>query len=456
VNLCAFVPLWLFFGPDKAIAPKLEILYNIPMRKTSILFILSIIFFSSVILFAGQEAKGGLVIIGGALNENNKAVYDKFSQLGGGKENIRIAIIPAATETPAKTGQYYVHDFARFGIPENRITVFPLAVKDDPSTKEVDESQWSKNGSNKELAEKMRQYTAVFFVGGDQARYRETLIDAQGNDLPLLAAIREVYDKGGVLAGTSAGAAIMSDPMFIDGNPVEAINGGVLYQLCPSGTAPKKKAWLSKGLGFFKGGIIDQHFLKRGRLGRLIPMLMYCREQKKHTLGFGVDEDTALVCQGNTVEVLGSSGVLIVDVAKTVVKDTPYGPKGENVILHYLEAGDSFNLETGRFSIDAGRKPIEKGKEYYETYSLDTNILGGDSVKEIVTTGLADNLQEKSEGLSFVLEKDGSGLGMQMIFRKTKDTVGYSGSVGDRETYSALNVALDFFPITVQVRPAFN
>ncbi len=423
------------------------------MRKTIILFI---IFFTSIILFAGQESKGNLVIIGGSLNENNKAVYEKFIQSGGGKENIRIAIIPAATETPAENGQYYVHDFARFGIPENRITVFPLAVKDDPSTKEVDESQWSKNGSNKELAEKMRQYTAVFFVGGDQARYRETLIDTQGNDLPLLAAIREVYEKGGVIAGTSAGAAIMSDPMFLGGNPVEAINGGVIYQLSPSGPEPKKKAWLSKGLGFFKGGIIDQHFLKRGRLGRLIPMLLYCRELKRHTLGFGVDEDTALVCQGNTVEVFGSSGVLMVDVAKTVVQVTPYGPKGENVILHYLEAGDSFNLETGQFYINAGRKPIEKGKEYNESCTLDTNILGGDSVKEIVTVGLADNLQERSEGLSFVLEKDGTGLGMQMIFRKTKDTVGYSGSVGDRDTYSAINVSLDFFPIIVQVKPALN
>lgn len=423
------------------------------MKKT---IILTIIFFSSVILLANQGPKGGLVIIGGALNENNTAVYEKFFQLGGGKENIRIAIIPAATETPAETGQFYVRDFARFGIPESRITVFPLAVKDDPSTKDMDESKWSKNGSSKELAEKILQYTAVFFVGGDQARYRETLIDAEGNDLPLLAAIREVYDKGGVLAGSSAGAAIMSDPMFIDGNPVEAINGGVIYQLRPSGTAPKKKAWLSKGLGFFKGGIIDQHFLKRGRLGRLIPMLIYCREQKQHTLGFGVDEDTALVCQGNTVEVFGSSGVLIVDVAKTVVQDTPYGPKGENVILHYLEAGDSYNLETGQFRINSNRKPIQKGKEYNESYTLDTNILGGDAVKEIVTVGLADNLQEKSEGLSFILEKDGTGLGMQMIFRKTKDTIGYSGSVGDRDTYSAVNVSLDFFPIIVQVKPALN
>lgn len=420
--------------------------------------ILGIILISSAILYGGQggqgqDPKGSLVIIGGALNENNHAVYEKFIQLGGGKENIRIAIIPAATETPAQNGQFYIRDFARFGIPLSHITVFPLAVKDDPSTKDVDESQWAKNGSNKELAEKMRQYTAVFFVGGDQARYRETLIDDRGNDLPLLAAIREVYEKGGVISGTSAGAAIMSDPMFIDGNPVEAINGGVLYQLCPTNPGPPKKARLSKGLGFFKSGIIDQHFLKRGRPGRLIPALIYCRENEKHTLGFGVDEDTALVCQGNNVEVFGRSGVLMIDVAKAAVKETPLGPKGENVILHYLEEGDSYNLKTRQFQIHPGRKRVEKSKEYYESYSLDTNILGGDAVKEIITIGLADNLQEKSEGLAFTLEKDGSGPGMHMIFKKTNDTIGFFGTVDGRDTYSVLNVSLDFFPIIVQVKP---
>ena len=260
------------------------------------------------------------------------------------------------------------------------------------------------------------------------------------------------YLEGAVAGGTSAGAAIMSDPMFIGGNPVEAINNGIIYQLSPTGPPPLKKAWLSKGLGFFKDGIIDQHFFKRGRLGRLISMLIFCREQGKHSIGFGVDEDTALVYQGNKVEVLGSSGVLIVDVAKTSVKETPKGPKGKNIILHYLEEGDSFNLETKQFYIRPERKQIEKGKENYETYSLDTNILGGDAVKEIITIGLVDNLQEKSEGLSFTYEENGSSfVGMHMIFRKTKDTAGYSATIRGKDTYSALNVCLDFFPIIVQV-----
>ncbi|MCU0286396.1 MAG: cyanophycinase, partial [Acidobacteria bacterium] len=261
---------------------------------------------------------------------------------------------------------------------------------------------------------------------------------------------------GGVIAGTSAGAAIMSDPMFIDGNPVEAINGGVVYQLCPNPPAPQKKAWLSKGLGFFKGGIIDQHFLKRGRGGRLIPMLIYCKTHQMPTLGFGIDEDTALVYQGNTVEVLGSSGVLMIDIAKASICETPMGPKGENVILHYLEEGDSFNLETRQFYINPKRKRIERSKEYYESYSLDTNILGGDAVKEIITIGLIDNLQEKSEGLAFILEKDGFGLGMRMIFRKSKDTVGYYAKIGGKDTYTALYAVLDFFPVTVQVKSAFK
>jgi cyanophycinase len=417
---------------------------------------LVIIFFLGITLFAGKGGKvsGSLVIIGGALNPDNHAIYNKFIELGKGKDNIRIAIIPAASINPVKSGQSYIRDFMRYGVPESHIKIFPLAVKDDPSTKEVNEAQWSKNGSNKELAEEMRQYNAVFLVGGDQARYRETLIDGNGRDLPLLESIREIFQKGGVIGGTSAGAAIMSDPMIISGNAVEAITAGVVFQEIPSGPEPEKKARLTRGFGFFKDGIIDQHFLKRGRMGRLIPAVLHAQKQQKHSLGFGVDEDTAIVYRNHTVEVIGTSGILIIDTSTAKMKETQWGPKAENIILHYLEGGDSFNLETGEFLINAGRKKIKKGKEYYKKYPLDTNIFGKDAVKEILTAGLVDNYQDRSEGLSFTLDKEGSGIGMQFIFKKTDKTIGYFGKIDGKETFSALHVAVDFFPITVSIKPA--
>jgi hypothetical protein len=257
-----------------------------------------------------------------------------------------------------------------------------------------------------------------------------------------------------VIGGTSAGAAIMSDPMIISGNPVEAITAGVVFQEIPSGPEPEKKARLTRGFGFFKDGIIDQHFLKRGRMGRLIPAVLHAQKQQKHSLGFGVDEDTAIVYRNHTVEVIGTSGILIIDTSTAKMKETQWGPKAENIILHYLEGGDSFNLETGEFLINAGRKKIKKGKEYYKKYPLDTNIFGKDAVKEILTAGLVDNYQDRSEGLSFTLDKEGSGIGMQFIFKKTDKTIGYFGKIDGKETFSALHVAVDFFPITVSIKPA--
>lgn len=405
-------------------------------------------------LAAEEAPKGSLVIIGGGLSPNNHAVFDTFIQLGGGKENIRLAIIPAASITPVQSGESHARDFINHGIPKEHIKIFPVAIVDDPSTTDINEASWAENAKDLQLVEEIRKYNAVFFVGGDQDRYRQTFIDPDGNDLPLLTAIREIYRNGGVIGGTSAGAAIMSDPMLISGNPTETIISGIIYQFPPSGPDPEKQTRLTKGFGLFTTGIVDQHFIKRGRIGRLIPAVLYTRKQKTHSLGFGIDEDTALVYRDKTVSAAGTSGIIIVDTANAEVIETPPGPKIKNIILHYLENGDSFNTETGKFTINPVRKKIEKGKEYYENYPLDTNILGKDAVKELLTTGLIDNKKQKAEGLSFTLLPDGTGTGMHMIFSKNETTSGYYAEIDEVETFSVLNVTFECFPISVSVKPA--
>jgi cyanophycinase len=395
---------------------------------------------------------GNLVIIGGALQPDNEHVYQTFIRLGGGVKNIRIAIIPAAGGSPVKSGKAYVRDFVRYGVPETQIKVFPLAVKDDPSTATVDESLWAGNGSDKKLAEEMARYNAVFFVGGDQERYIKTLLDKEGNDTPLLSAIREIYRKGGVLGGTSAGAAIMSDPMICGGSPIDAALKGAIYKKenCPAGNGVR----LTRGLGFFKGFLVDQHFIKRGRLGRLIPALLYLKEKNMgRGLGIGVDEDTALVfrSQSNTVEVAGRSGILLVDTRNIVSRQSPLGTTLEHIHLSYLEKGDRFNIKTGEYTVSARRNKIKKGKEYYETSPLNTHVFGKDAVKEILTRGLADNREQETAGLAFTLDSRGIGRGIKLIFRKTADTSGYWGKIDGKETYSVLNVQLELTPISVKI-----
>jgi cyanophycinase len=407
----------------------------------------------TIFVFGSQRNTGGsLVIIGGGLNPDNQKIYNTFIQLGGGKENIRIAIIPAGSANPVKSGTSYIKDFARYGVPEAHIKLFPVAVKDDPSTKEVNESQWCQNGFKKELAEEIRRFNAVFFVGGDQERYRQTLKTADGKDSPLLTAIREIYKKGGVIGGTSAGAAMMSDPMICEGNPMEAILKTAVFNpdACPADGEGGVR--LTTGLGFFKPGLVDQHAIKRGRMGRIIAALLHL---EKFSLGMGIDEDTAAVYQekSKTLEVIGRSGLLIVDTrnAETVSKKSQKGLNVKNIILHYLEDGDSYHIQNRQFTINNQRKKIEKGKEYYKTSPLNTAILGKDAVKEIITRGLVDNQQEQAAGIAFTLEENGRGQGVKMVFRKGQHTIGCWGKINGKETYTALYIYLDITPITIKV-----
>jgi cyanophycinase len=417
------------------------------------IYLLAAPFHIPLILCGPDNPTGSLVIIGGGLKPDNQKIYNKFIELGGGKENIRIAVIPAASASPVESGNFYIREFARYDVPATHIKVFPVAVKDDPSTKEVNESEWSQNGFKKELAEEILHFNAVFFVGGDQERYRQTLKTADGKDAPLLTAIREIYGKGGVIGGTSAGAAMMSDPMICEGNPLEAMLKKAVYKAgaCPS--EGEGGVRLTTGLGFFEPGLVDQHFLKRGRMGRIIPALLHLEHVKSFSFGMGIDEDTAAIfhAKTNTIEVAGSSGILIVDIRNASFPKSRKGFKGKNIILHYLEDGDLYHTQTGAFTIDNKRKKIEKGKEYYKTSSLNTDIFAKDSIKEIIAAGLVDNSRNHAAGIAFTLDSKGRGKGVKLVFRKEKDTVGYWGETEEEETYSALYIYLDIIPITVKI-----
>ncbi len=422
--------------------------------------ILIVVTFLALALGRAQENLGGtLVIVGGGLQLDNQKVYQAFIESGGGKDSIRIAVIPAASAAPVQSGASCVQDFGHYGVPADRIKIFPVAVKDDESTKEVDESTWSKNGYDKKLAEEILGYSAVFFVGGDQARYLETLKDKDGNDTPLLASIRKIYTGGGVLGGSSAGAAIMSDPMICGGNSIDAQVSGAIYQAgaCPPETMPG--VLLTRGLGFLEAGLVDQHHIKRGRCGRLIAALLY-RKDLFRGIGIGIDEDTAAVYRAKTktVEVIGRSGVLIVDTREAVSEKFQPGAVFGDIILHYLEEGDIYQTETGTITIDPRRKKIEPGKEEYETSPLDTNIFGKDAIKEVIIAGLVDNRQKEAVGLGFRLEPAGKetargkGKGVKLVFRKSEQTVGYYAEIEGRDTYTALNVRLDIYPVFVEIR----
>jgi cyanophycinase len=170
--------------------------------------------------------------------------------------------------------------------------------------------------------------TAVFFTGGDQMK-----ITSQIGDTPIFRRLQEIYDDGGLIAGTSAGAAVMSETMMVTGGDGESHIVGDSVRMAP-------------GLGFIGGVIVDQHFMERGRVGRLIGAVA----QNPKNLGIGIDEDTAIVVErGNGFYVLGAGAVYVIDGSEVTYSNIAEEAMMKtlsiyDVRMHVLSQGDRFDL----------------------------------------------------------------------------------------------------------------
>lgn len=123
------------------------------------------------------DIQGKLVIVGGGLRANNVDVYGRFIELAGGKEAARIGIVPAASSKPVKNGDKLKSTLVEFGVPAEQIEVIPVAIENDKTTEDVDESTWIENAKDSKLAEKVKGLTGVWFIGGDQTRITKALIN---------------------------------------------------------------------------------------------------------------------------------------------------------------------------------------------------------------------------------------------------------------------------------------
>ncbi|MEH2393931.1 MAG: cyanophycinase [Nostoc sp.] len=259
-----------------------------------------------------SNIKRQLVIIGGAEDKDGDSIIlrDFVRRSGGIKAHI--VIITAATELPKEVGENYIRVFERLGAENVRII--------DTETRE--------DASSSTALEAINKATGVFFTGGDQARITSILKDTE-----IDTAIHKRFSEGAVIAGTSAGAAVMPDVMIVEGD---------------SETHPRIEAVeMGPGLGFLPGVVIDQHFSQRGRLGRLISALIL----QPAVLGFGIDENTAMTVTDNQIEVIGQGAVTIVDESEATYNNMGEILKDESLAicgakLHILPHGFKFDLKT--------------------------------------------------------------------------------------------------------------
>jgi cyanophycinase len=271
---------------------------------------------------ASKVAEGGqrgwIIPIGGAEEkENSPAILKRFVMLAGG-DGADIIVIPTASQLH-DTGARYERIFGELGA--GRVQALDFDTRRD--------------AEEPSRIERLRRATGVFFTGGNQLRLT-TLIGGTS----VAKSIRVLNAAGMPVAGTSAGAAFISEHMIAFGD---------------EGSTPRAgSVRLAPGLGLTNRFIIDQHFRQRDRLGRLLTALAY----NPFAVGIGLDEDTAaFIAPDNTVHVEGSGGITVVDAAEVSFSSMAETEEGRPVCLlgvklHVLTSGATFNLHTR--TADAG------------------------------------------------------------------------------------------------------
>jgi cyanophycinase len=252
---------------------------------------------------------GPLIIIGGHEDKEGERVILRAvaDRMKGGK----LVLATIASHQPEGYLESYQKGFADLGVTD----IVELYVDDRGQTHD-DEKLALFDGA-----------AGVFFSGGDQLR-----IASQIGDTPIERKVREIHEAGGVIAGTSAGASVMSETMLVGGTSSESHRIGDLN--------------MAPGLGLIRNAIIDQHFAERGRIGRLLGAVAH----NPRILGVGIDEDTAIIVEGDRFDVIGAGAVYVVD-AQDVTQSNIAEAKSKlalsihDVRLHVLASGDAFDLK---------------------------------------------------------------------------------------------------------------
>ncbi len=290
-----------------------------------------------------SHPKGKLIAIGGAEDKGTDLEKGEihrnnlnFFELGilrrvveeAGGTSARIEVITTASMIPYEVGENYLDAFGKIGC--TNIGLLHIRTRQD--------------AMNDEYVERIRHCDAVMFSGGNQLR-----LSATDGGTEFLSILKKRYkEENFVIAGTSAGAMAMSNTMIYEGNATRAHLKGEVK--------------ITTGLGFLNSVIIDSHFEKRGRFGRLAQAVA----ANPGCIGIGLGEDTAmLITEGNKLEAFGSGLVVIIDgheILHSNIADIPDGNpiSLENLKVHFCEKGNGYLIKERKFLPEASEGSVVK------------------------------------------------------------------------------------------------
>jgi len=409
--------------------------------------------------FAGDA--GRLVIVGGGLDRDNAAVFRSF--LHGLSDGAHIAVIGAASSSPARSIARFADDLAHYGVSPERVIPVRLAWLDDEST-DTDESAWRDNAGNPEEIARIEAAGAVWFTGGDQSRIVRVLRHDDGSATPMLETLRARLAAGIVVGGTSAGAAAMSEPMISGGDNLPVLLSG-LERLRADGVAlplpqpptvtDTRVLSMGPGLGFLPGVLVDQHFGARARLGRLIMALL--TRPRTERIGIGIDENTGISVDlaSGQVEMLGAADATLVDAGNASIDAGAI----RGVRISVLPPGTRLALSSLTVTTPAGLQPIRHAGPD------DGVVIGSTAGVAAPGAGLAERLRddlrehESVRSVEYVtLQHDGGAVGSHrgVVYRFSRTPASrlYQGGDTGATPDALLNLTFDIAPVQVVIEPA--
>ena len=288
-----------------------------------------------------SHPKGKLIAIGGAedkgTNLETGEIYRNnlnFFELGilrrvveeAGGPAVRIEVVTTASMIPYEVGENYLNAFGRIGC--TNVGVMHIRTRQD--------------ALNRDYISRIKDCDCVMFSGGNQLRLSAT---EGGTEFLSILKNRYLEDQI-VVAGTSAGAMAMSNTMIYEGNATRAHLKGEVK--------------ITTGLGFVNTVIVDSHFEKRGRFGRLAQAVA----TNPSCIGIGLGEDTGmLITEGNIMEAIGSGLVIIIDghdILHSNIADIPDGNpiSLENLKVHFCEKGNGYLIRERKFLPEAAEGAV--------------------------------------------------------------------------------------------------
>ncbi len=257
--------------------------------------------------------QGSLFIIGGG--HRSLELMDRLSAEAGIYEGGDVVILPMSSSVPDSAIIWSSESFLELGIELERIKGYNFEPEQEPK---------------EEWINVMRKAKLIYISGGDQNRFMDIV-----RDTPIFDAIHHAYQQGAMIAGTSAGAAVMSEKM-ITGDELRYEEYRSTFR-----TIESENIEIADGLGLLTTAIIDQHFVWRSRHNRLISAVI----EYPHLPGIGIDESTAILVRGDSAEVVGISQVLVYRNPDRSALTQEHKLGAKNLRLDIYLPGETFSIK---------------------------------------------------------------------------------------------------------------